>query len=229
MNNFKYVVFAFSFLAFAPAQASLIAFTDQTSWSTASGSISGTENFNAFSTDSSFETTAVAANNMLITGSPSPYNAGITNKIDAAAYAYNGYYNIDGTSYLLADLVETQTMRIDFQNTVSAWGASFAGISDETIYRHTTISVFDSNDILLGILDTSSLTNSDRSFYGFNFDSNELASYMIFQNIAPGRYNDVFGIDNISYVTSAAVPEPSSIALLLAGLFGLTAFRNKKV
>jgi len=229
MNHLKYVIFAISFFAFSPAQATLIAYTDQTSWNTAIGSTSGTEDFNSFTTDSSFESTAVAANNMLITGSPGPYNAGVTNKIDAAAYEINGFYNIDGTSYLLADLVGSQTMRIDFQNNVSAWGASFAGISDGTTYRHTTISVFDSNDSLLGILDTSSLTNSDRSFYGFNFDSSELASYMIFQNIASNTTNDVFGIDNIGYVTSTAVPEPGSIALMLASLFGFTAFRNRKV
>lgn len=215
-------------IAIAPAHATLVSYTNEAAWNADVGPLSGTEDFNSFATDTTFQNTTVSANNMQISGELGS-NGGTTNTIDAASYAFSGFYNIDGSSYLLADLVDQQTFRIDFDSSVTAWGGTFSGISDEEI-RNTTISAYDSNNVLLGILNTSSLTNSARDFYGFNFDANEAADYLIFQNVSVSLFsNDVFGIDNIGFVTATAdVPAPASLALLGLGLLGLGFSRNKR-
>ncbi|MBU2876460.1 PEP-CTERM sorting domain-containing protein [Aliiglaciecola lipolytica] len=213
-----------SFVIGLPAQAGLISYTDEALWNSAVGSVSGTENFNSFSTDTTFRNATVSANNMQITGVPGA-NGDATNIVDAQSFVFSGGYAIDGTSYLLGDLTGSQTLRVDFDSSVSAWGATFSGISNGTL--NTVISAYDSNSNLLGMLNSSSPNNSTVGFYGFSFDSNEMADYLVFQNITLN--NDVFGMDNVSFVTATSVPEPASMALLGLGLAGIAFSRKKKI
>ena len=205
-----------------PAHAGLISFTSQAAWNAAVGPVSGTENFNSFASDTTFQNTTVNVNNMSISGVPGS-NGSTTNTIDALSFAYGGYYDLNGSTYLLGDLQGSQTIRIDFTDAVSAWGGTFSGISDGP--RNTVLSAYDAGNNLLGVVNTSSVTNSDVGFYGFAFDANETASYLVFQNTT--TYNDVFGLDDIGFVT-ANVPEPNSLALFGLGLVGLTLLRRKK-
>lgn len=205
-----------------PAQAGLVSYTDSALWNSSVGPTTGMETFNSFTTDTTFQNTTVFANNMQISGVRGS-NGSTTNTVDAASFAFGGFYDIDNTTYLLGDLRGSQTIRFDFENSVSAWGATFSGISD-TSSRNTVISAFDADDNLLGVLNTASATNRTVGFYGFAFDENEAADYLIFSNTT--NANDVFGVDNVSFV-EASVPEPASILLLGLGLAGLGFSRKK--
>jgi hypothetical protein len=86
-----------------------------------------------------------------------------------------------------------------------------------------TVDLFRRNGTLIQQLTLSALANQG---YGFSRDAGiqDIAGFSIFNNDATG-----IGLDDIKYQT--AVPEPSSVALVLIGLAGVFAFRsleNKK-
>ena len=207
----------------AMAQAALIQYTSFATWNAAVGPATGTENFNSFLVDAEFRTTTVAANNMTIAGEPGS-NGSLTNKIDAPPL--EGSYNIDNTAFLFADLTNPEQLRIDFTTGVTAWGASFNGISDFTAERNTSIYVYDVVNNLLGTVSTSSSSTNELGWYGFGLTSG-VADYIIFQNSFSDS-NDVFGIDDVVFKT--VVPEPATMLLLGTGLVGIAgaARRRKK-
>ena len=201
------------------AQAALLSYSDETTWNNAVGPASGTENFDSFVTDATFKNVTVAVNNMEITGQPG-LNGSTSNIIDAGSLEAGGFFSANNTPYLLGDLRGAETIRVDFDFSVSAWGAVFSGISDGV--RDTKISVYDASNNLLGVLSTTA--GGPDSFYGFSFDANEMADYLVFKNTSSS--NDAFGMDNVSFVTGV-VPEPASIALLGLGLAGIGFSRKK--
>ena len=69
----------------------------------------------------------------------------------------------------------------------------------------TRIRAFDSSDTLLGEVTTFS---AESQFFGFGLTTGT-ARYVVMQNFTSS--NDVFGLDNVSFV---AIPEPASLGLL---------------
>jgi len=198
-----------------PASAAFISYTNEAVWLGAVGPLSGTEDFNSFVTDTSFIGVSVALNNMSVIGT-SGANGVLTQKIDALALEFTGFYDIDGTAQLLADLQgSVQNTRFNFTNAVTAWGADMRGAAD--VPRDTRIHVYDSLNNLLGTVFMSSPSgNNTLQFYGFQITGGAAASYIVFTDNSDG--NDVFGLDNIGFVTSNnEVPEPTSLVLFGIG------------
>ena len=182
--------------------AALVSYTNLTAWTTDNGPATGIEDFNAFAVDTTFQNTSVIANNMTVTGEPGS-NGLLTNKIDAPDYEFAATYAQDNTPYLLGDLQSTETIRIDFTTAVTAWGGFFRFISDGP--RDTRIRVYDAADALLGEVTTF---DAESQFFGFGLTT-EAADYIVMQNLTSN--NDVWGLDNVSFV---AIPEPASMGLI---------------
>jgi len=200
----------------APAHAAVNTYTNFADWLAAVGGYS-TESFNSFVADESIRNVSVAVTGMTISGTFGA-NGTNTQKIDAAPFQFApDSYALDGSSYLLGDLDgPTQFIRFDLATPVAAWSIETSGIGDG---RPTTISIFDGSNNLLGSLLTSSTLVQEKQFYGFALTGGQAAKYVTITN--PGNTNDAFGIDNVRFATTTTVPEPSTVALMAAGLFAL--------
>jgi hypothetical protein len=198
------------------ARAALITYSSRATWAGAVGSPTGTENFNGFVADASFiSPSSVAANNMTLSAG-SGFNGATTNKIDVTPFVEAGYSG-DGTPFALVELTATATMRIDFTAGVEAWGADFTGISDDV--RVSRIDVFDASNALLGSIVAPTVAGTyNQRFIGFDLTGGDHADHLVFVFTNPAAAtNDVFGLDNVAFVTNP-VPEPTTLALLGAGL-----------
>jgi hypothetical protein len=189
--------------------AAVVTYTNRATWLAAVGPLSGTEDFNSFAVDASFQGAPVPLNNMSVVGTTG-FNGAQTQKIDALPLEFANYYSWDGTAQLLADLNTTnQHLRVDFTVPVFSWGVDTVGMAD--IPRTTRIEIYNASNGLLGSIQANDTTGSGKHFYGFDLTA-DAASYLVVVN--PTDLNDVFSFDNIGFVT---VPEPAgAVALAIA-------------
>ena len=199
------------------ARAALITYSSRATWAGAVGSPTGTEDFNEFVADASFiSPSSVAADNMTLSAGTG-LNGANTNKVDVAPFVEAGYSG-DGTAFAFVELTATATMRIDFTAGVEAWGADFTGISDDV--RVSRIDVFDASNALLGSIVAPTVAGTyNQRFIGFDLTGSDRADHLVFVFTNPSAaVNDAFGIDNVAFVTTNPVPEPTTLALLGDGL-----------
>lgn len=249
MNKSRIRVITLIFLVFSlvgpsAASAAVIQYLDRASWSTAVGPASGQEDFNAFAIDTEFRTQAVTLNGMTVYA----FNEftetidGVTqhlgaqaNKIDVAPYEFPGTFDIDGSSFLLADieLALDQTanafvpivLRFDFDNPLSAWGVDLASFANAT---SILVEVFGPNptDAALASFNFPHGGGSPVSdFFGFNITDGLMADHVVFSISASSGFETI-GMDNIAFVS--AVPVPAAVWLFGSGLLGLIGISRRK-
>jgi hypothetical protein len=240
MCKSRYVVAVYLFsglILFATnTNSAVIQYLDRTSWSSAVGTVSGTEDFSGFVSDTQFRTQTVALNGMSVSVDGVSQHLGTqANKIDVAAFEFPGSFDVDGSSYLLADIELAESvgafvpinLRFDFSNPLSAWGVDLASFANATSVQ---VEVFGPNptDAALASFHFPHGSGSPVSdFFGFHITDGLLADHIVF-SIAAGSGYETIGMDNIAYVS--AIPVPAAIWLFGSGMLGLIGIaRRKKV
>lgn len=149
------------------------------------------------------------------------YNA-FGNQIDAPPFIVdnNPFYAIDGSSYVLVDLLIGNIFTIDFDSQQNMFGATFAGLAGGT--RVETVQLLAANG---SILDSFVFADQPRGedtgyqlFLGITSDT-KFSSIKFISSRQPGSLaiNDVFGIDNVWRSQIGAVPEPATWAFMIFG------------
>ena len=151
---------------------------------------------------------------LTVTALPSTY--GTTDFSIATDYA--GSYNTRGAQHISNEGSEFQALRLDFGSSVSAFGFLF-GASDST----WILNAYSAGNTLL---DTRSIPATTTSNAGDFFGLSGLAgaTYATLTQVQDGIYStggvDYVFVDNVTYAggSVAAVPEPGTYAMMLAGL-----------
>lgn len=202
------MAFCFAFIFTGSANASLITYSDRTSFESAAGVVSS-EDFESFVVDTAFHTGSLNLGDFSISmvGTPSTsYNF-----IDVVPLA-SAESNVNGSNHMriFTDNSPLSNLIFTFDTAITAFGSDFTSFND-SIQR--TQLVIDSEILSVPI--------NPGSFFGFTSDV--AFTSITFQGLA----NDVYGMDNVTY-SAASVPEPGSLVLLGLGLAGLGFSRKKK-
>jgi hypothetical protein len=204
------------------AHAAIIAYTDRQTWAPAGGLVTGSENFNSFGSDTSFDGTSLALAAGMSIGSIGAVGTAFYNIVDvpppetpegdvngtAHAFVAGGPFGSGGSV----------TPFISFSSPVHAFGADFRNLNDNLL--RTTIDVYNGST-LLGSLNPSVLPVNNLRFFGFAASAGETVTQIRFR----WNENDAYGIDNIEI---AAVPEPATLALVGLTFAGLGFSRRKQ-
>ncbi len=126
---------------------------------------------------------------------------------------YAGSYNTRGQLHITNHGDEFQSLRFDFGAQTSAFGFLF-GASDST----WTLSAFNAGNVNVGSRSISATSSSNAGDF-FGLSGLTGATYATLTQVQDGAYNgggvDYVFVDNMRV---AAVPEPETYAMLLAGL-----------
>ena len=120
-----------------------------------------------------------------------------------------------------------------FTDSLEISDAKFIGVDNDTSIMSFDLGTFAAGtELIFGIVndDTFFTGDSSRNFDGLAhalIESVSANSWIVsFEDLLGGGDNDYD--DVVFHVTQAAVPEPSSVALLAAGLLGLVLIRRKQ-
>lgn len=195
--------------AAVPATAALTTYTDRASFLAAAGPVT-TETFNSAAEEASFQTSPVVFGPLSVQG----YGDQLDRHFVDIPPSQFPEFNSDGTTNLSAFVTIGGGLVFTFASPITAWGADFAALQND-IFRTIIIAG--------GVTLTPPVKAGNvRSFYGFVSD-------VAFTTVTfAGSTGDGFSIDNVSF-GGAAVPEPASWAMLIAGfaLVGATARRRR--
>ena len=202
-----WVAFLFAVACTSVAQASVTTYTDRTTWNTAVP-VSSTQTFESFAADTSFATVplnvgafTLAAVGTAEAGTDLVDVSPFINAASPAALFGNAFVTIFVQDPLAADLIFATPQNAFFADFYAAGNGSQLDLTLSFEGGGTA-------DILV--------PGTGSSQQSFGFISTTAVTSIRFNNSS----NDGFFIDNIS-VPSAAVPEPASAGLLLAGIVGL--------
>lgn len=181
-------------------------FSDRTTFESELTSLT-TETFNGFAVDQSFNGFAVDVGDFSLNADA----IGNRNLIDALPAVPNGG-DIDGTTFLNYFL-NGSSATIVFDAAITAVGFDIQNFGN--VGNVSTLSVldgvFDQTDIPGGTLFFGLV--SDTAFTSLTFTS---------------EINDGFALDNLTYGTTAPIPVPAGLPLILGGLGAIAMLRRKR-
>lgn len=198
-----------------PVQAATITtYTDRATFEATAGAIT-TETFDSYTSDVSFDNTSEDVGDFTLSSVNTSSSIGF-NVIDATPFLFA---SVNGTSdIVMVTEVNKADVTLAFDTTISAFGFDSFGFLDD---GRTAEMVFDGIDSIF----LPTVTGNINQFHGFISDG--LFTTVIFRSSTTGM-NDVFLIDDVTYATSAVVPEPSTWLLCLSGLIALGVVRWKR-
>ena len=222
----RFCLLCAAFLAFAaqPATGAIITFTDRASWLTAIGGATGGEDFNGFSSDTSFDNATVGLADGMSIGTTGLIGFATANKIDTPPVDTTtlGNLGIDGSGY-------ARIRNDSVEDIVISFGADFQSISDIT--SRTEFELFSDT----ALIDTIALAGAPLftlRFFGFAADAGEtITSIRLVQAVPVGSevVNDGFGLDNIEFAAAATtIPEPGALALFAIAIAAVGIARRGK-
>ena len=186
------------------AQAQVTTYSDRTVWNSAASAAPQTEDLNGFVTDTSFQGAVVPLLNMTIQEIDGPTgNGDFYNRIDVFPFQEDGKRSVNGTTYVLGevDFTTGTFIRIDFSEPVSGWGADFISHDPNAV-----IDIYDQSNSLIG---TTASVAVDTTFYGFLLDAGESAGRIEIRMAT--IFNDLFGMDDLSFVEGLAADDPTTM------------------
>ena len=103
---------------------------------------------------------------------------------------------------------------VSFASAINFFGADFAGVSTPGAVR---IFAYDGNTLL------GSSTGATTGQFTLSFAAASFTRVVV----TPGSFDDWVGVDNITYTTAAAIPEPQTYALMALGLAAVALARRR--
>lgn len=194
----------------AAANAQVAAFADRASFLAAAGTVR-TETFNGVAADTSLTNATLGFTGFGVRADDVSGGSGSFNFVDVLPLAGGGItpanYDVDGTTLLSLSVNTTGiSVTFTFDNPITAVGFDtrrmqnlsdlvLIGLGGQTVSPPVL-------PLFLGYVSTTPFTT------------------MTFTNQAGASVGDGFSVDNLTFSSSAAVPEPASWAMMIAG-FGL--------
>lgn len=133
---------------------------------------------------------------------------------------YAGQYNTRGTAALDNNGGATNLLTFTFATPVSAFGFLWGAADDVWV-----LNAYDSSNTLIESYNVPTTHASNAGdFFGLSDPG------IVYATLSDISGNDYVFVDNFTYVAGAdqSVPEPASMALLGAGLFGMGMIRRRK-
>ena len=196
------------------AQAATITeFTSRAAFDLAVGPTT-TEDFNSFVVETPFHTIPLDVGDFTLSMTGTPVTTSGRNRIDLPPPLFS-VFDVDGTNIANVLTTSDDSFFITFDVPTTAFGADFASWNDG--FLRTDV-VVDGIDVLTPPVGGGSTVR----FYGFSSDTP-------FTTVRfRGLDNDGYGIDNVSYLVTSAIPEPSTLALLGIAVGALTWRRSRR-
>lgn len=190
------------------AQAALTIYTSRAAWEAAVGSTFAEQNFDTYTTGTSYQSAPVDVGDFSVSMSGSNFGF-IWHNIGPVSSGNN----VNGTPQINAATGDVGGTTLAFDSAITAFGANWAGISDS---RTTSI-------VIDGV--ATPIPNLNGGFWGLTSDT-PFTSLLL--RLTAGAA-DGFGIDDVVYTSGAStVPEPGTLALLGLGLAGLAVARKRR-
>lgn len=188
--------------------ATLTVYTDRSAWEAAVGGSFSLQNFNTFTTPSSYESSPVSLGGFSVSVAGETFGS-VWHNVGPSSSGND----VNGSPQINAATGSTGGTTLAFDSAISAFGADWNGISDNRVTSINVNGVDVAIPALLG------------GFWGFVSDT-PFASTLLSLTSGPA---DGFGIDNVVYAgQSTAVPEPGTLAIMALGLVGLGVTRRRR-